>query len=406
MGAGLNKTNLSTATLILVAVSICGIHFSNAIASMSLLAAIVTSIYPFKLNQQDFKSWAWLLAAFVLYQLTIEFSIHSQNSKAFIQNNLVKVPLLFSPLLFNIRAKVGLTEKIIMAVSLFISWTALASVFLYLNNKAFYDVMILESKPLPLFSKVYHIEYSLLLSLSCLSMLYFGLKNKDIFKGKAQLGLAAVLILCLHILSARTGLLALYFGIIPLFFMSIRQTSLKVKLRTFSATIVLGLLMYQVPSLKKRIKNSKEDLSTVLQGTSVNNKSFGQRWVAWNASVASIKKEPVFGYGKEHVKSTIDQNYLPHHESKIFARNKVMPHNVYLETMVQSGFLAGFLYLMFFAAGIIYSLRAKKTLLMALLVALMAASMFESITERQAGVIALIGFISLAGSLKTVEQKG
>ena len=83
-----------------------------------------------------------------------------------------------------------------------------------------------------------------------------------------------------------------------------------------------------------------------------------------------------------------------------------MPHNVYLETMVQSGFLAGFLYLMFFIAGIMYSLHTKKTLLMALLVALMAASMFESITERQAGVIALIGFISLAGSLKTVEQKG
>ena len=406
MGAGLNKTNLSTATLLLVAVSICGIHFSNAVASMSLLAAIVTSIYPFKLNQQDFKSWAWILAAFVFYQITIEFFIHSQNSKAFIQNNLVKVPLLFSPLLFNIRTKEELTEKVIVAVSLFISWTALASVFLYLNNKAFYDVMIAESKPLPLFSKVYHIEYSLLLSLSCLSSLYLGLKNKRTFRGKAQIGLAAVLILCLHILSARTGLLAFYFGVFALLLLSFKQTSLKVKLKTFLAVIILGLLLFQVPSLKKRIVNSKEDLSSVMKGRSVNNKSFGQRWVAWNASIESIKKEPVFGYGKGHVKSTIDKNYLPQHESKIFARNKVMPHNVYLETMVQSGFLAGILYLIFFITGIIYSLRAKKVLMTAILSALMAASMFESITERQAGVIALIGFISLAGSLKTVEQKG
>ena len=406
MGAGLNKTNVSTATLLLVAVSICGIHFSNAVASMSLLAAIVTSIYPFKLNQQDFKSWAWILAAFVFYQITIEFFIHSQNSKAFIQNNLVKVPLLFSPLLFNIRTKEELTEKVIVAVSLFISWTALASVFLYLNNKAFYDVMIAESKPLPLFSKVYHIEYSLLLSLSCLSMLYLGMKNRTLFRGKAQIGVAAVLILCLHVLSARTGLLAFYFGTVPLLFMSFKQTSLKVKLKTSITLIILILFLIQVPSLKKRIINSKEDLSTVLHGNSVNNKSFGQRWVAWNASIESIRKQPLHGYGKGNVKSTIDQNYLPHHESKIFARNKVMPHNVYLETMVQSGILAGILYLLFFITGIIYSLRAKKALMTAILFALMTASMFESITERQAGVIALIGFISLAGSLKTVEQKG
>ena len=266
--------------------------------------------------------------------------------------------------------------------------------------------MIAESKPLPLFSKVYHIEYSLLLSLSCLSMLYLGMKNRTLFRGKAQIGVAAVLILCLHVLSARTGLLAFYFGTLPLLFMSFKQTSLKVKLKTSITLIILILFLIQVPSLKKRIINSKEDLSTVLHGNSVNNKSFGQRWVAWNASIESIRKQPLHGYGKGNVKSTIDQNYLPQHESKIFARNKVMPHNVYLETMVQSGFLAGILYLLFFITGIIYSLRAKKALMTAILFALMTASMFESITERQAGVIALIGFISLAGSLKTVEQKG
>ena len=406
MGANLSRTNLNTAALILVAVSICGIHFSNAVSSISLFLALSISFLIILKEKRVKLSWLWLIGVFAAYQVGMEYFVHSANSSELVKKTLVKAPLIFAPLLFLISDKPKLSEKLLTVVSLFISWTAIASIMVYFKDKEFYDIMISESKPLPLFSKVYHIEYSLILSISCLGTVYHGMKNRSRFIGHAQLALAIILILALHILSTRTGLLGFYTGGFAFFLFYFNRTTLKTKVFSFVAIVALVLILYQVPSLKNRITNSKEDLMSVVNGETVNNKSFGQRWVAWGASIESIKKRPLTGYGMSHVKSTIDKNYRPEHESKIDSKNKVMPHNVYLETMVQSGVLAGLLYFLFLVIGIVHSLSKNRVLLASILCALLAASMFESITERQAGIIALIGFISLAKSSKTVEQKG
>lgn len=389
----------------MVAVSICSIHISNAASSISLGIALSLSIYRL-IAYTSFKpaNWTWLISIYVLFQLFIELVFHSENAIP-ISSLFVKAPLLFFPILINTEIKQKNLSKAITCIGLIITWISLASILLYFLNKEFYDIMVSESKPLPLFSKVYHIEFSLLLSLTALSILYFGIKNRSQLNGQIQLVLALILIISLHILSARTGLLAFYAGLGILLLSNLKSINTKTKVLTGTSALLLFAMLTQVPSLKNRIQNTTEDLNTVINGTDVNNKSFGQRWVAWSASVNSIKKEPWKGYGIKNVKETIDANYLPKHQTVIDEMNKVMPHNVYLESSVQSGVLAGLYYLAFLILGLIWSLKNKRILLSSIIAALMAASIFETITERQSGIIAMLGFLTIAFAVKTVEQK-
>ena len=213
------------------------------------------------------------------------------------------------------------------------------------------------------------------------------------------------MITSLHILSARTGLLAFYAGVGILISSNLKIYPTKTKFLAMGASIILVILLAQVPSLKNRIKNSADDFNTVINGTDVNNKSFGQRWVAWTASANSIKKQPLKGYGIRNVKQTINSNYTVKHNAVIDEENKVMPHNVFLESSVQSGVLIGFIYLAFQILGLIWALRNRRILLASILCALLAAGLFETITQRQSGVIAIVGFIAISFAVKAVEQK-
>jgi O-antigen ligase len=397
--------NIETAAIIMAAVCVCSIHLSPAIASISLVLAGLLAIYA-ALAQG--KSWLniglWLLAM-VAWQACTEWLVIGHISQEAGRKLLVKLPLISIPFLLIMSISRSRFEKIVFFISLAFTWIGLASVLHYLEHKAFYDVMIAESKPLPIYTLVYHIEFSLLLCLSSLTALYTGFSGRKHFWGQAIILLGVLQILCLHILSARTGLLAFYVGLIPMIFMAGKGLRIRQWIGIVGIAIISILAASQIPSLNQRIKNSAEDLSTVVNEGDVNNKSFGQRWMAWKASIRCIKKEPILGYGLSNVKTTIDDHYSKQDLKRIKPENHVMPHNVYLEQAVQSGILTSILFIIFLAQGIWVAHRRQQYMLMGVIFAIAAASCFESITERQAGVAAIIVFISLAAAVKTVEQK-
>ena len=270
-------------------------------------------------------------------------------------------------------------------------WISVSSVIHYLQHRTFYDQMVLESKPIPLYSGVYHIEYAVLVG--CVVLLMAKGLLRGVVEGQASRRLLvvalAVLVICMHVLGARTGLIFLYVGgAVMLFDVARRHRQWLLR-----GGLVLALLMgvlSMLPSVQNRVTNTLTDLKTTFQGGDVTHQSFGQRWVAWTVACATITESNSawkgFGAG-------VDVVMKAQYERKGVAlaeRHRIGVHNQWLEGALQSGWMSFVLLLVagFFALG--DGRNGDRTMEVALWLAVVVAMMFESLMERQAGILVLI----------------
>ncbi|PHX77410.1 MAG: hypothetical protein CK532_05955 [Flavobacteriales bacterium] len=382
----------------------------------------------------------------------------------------LKLPLLILPLCFicGKRLKTIFWSAWPLVV-LPLIWISVASVIHYFMDMGFYNQMVLESKPIPLFTRVYHIEYSVIVGLVivCYSwkLLFGNLENannsgqflaeevlgeagqinhiepsKDTTghtqqerkKGpgsgiqeeqgelgsgrhkincfpfnclepqgedhrsshasqKAILGIALfVLVVSMHILGSRTGLVLLYGGFSC---MALAWMFQKPKQGVKYISLFIGLigLMAFLPSVQNRISNTLVDMRTLVAGKEVSNQSFGQRWMAWKSAIHLIQSDPGILFRGKGV--LLDEKLHSSYEElriNLAASHRIGVHNQFLETILQSGLIS----LLAFFMGWIFWIgsRRKKVFLLALSMAigLGFAMFFESLLERQAGVLACI----------------
>ncbi|MCC7297233.1 MAG: hypothetical protein IT244_02775, partial [Bacteroidia bacterium] len=158
--------------------------------------------------------WMWM-AIFVVWQCIASLLVPEMEGLR--EKLTLRLPLLFLPLLTIIKPDKRLWPYLLLLLSMPLVWISLASIANYFNHLQFYNQMIVESKPLPLFSLVYHIEYSLIQSCTALVLLLFLRKE---WKAQPHSMLMVALAVCgvvlfaaLHILSARTGILAFWLGL-------------------------------------------------------------------------------------------------------------------------------------------------------------------------------------------------
>jgi hypothetical protein len=309
---------------------------------------------------------------------------------------MLRLPLIFLPFLAGqIQQNEESNFKIVSLMSLFHAWISGASILNYLSKFRFYNQMVLESKPLPLFSDVYHIEFSLILAMIGLLGLHELLKNKaPVFWKMMLLSGTVINILFLHLLSARTGILAFWAGLASLALLKILQDRKKIYPVLFSALLLLAASM-MLPTIRNRIFNTIEDVSAVVKGDNLYNKSLGQRWEAWSACIAAIKNETATGYGISSVDVAV-KNAYHRAENQSEPTNWIMPHNQILDISIQSGILAGLIYFIFLLSLAISAFKSHNGMLLAFSLGILLAGMFESILERQAGVIVFIFALSYA----------
>ncbi len=305
-------------------------------------------------------------------------------------------------------------------------WMVIASSLEYLSHHRFYSAMILESKPMPLFSRVYHIEFSLIIAMQLLFTLF--LYRNELFQkdGRWMIQTEMVLLfLGLHFLSARTGLLSFWVGALFLFSGDIRSISKKWVLL---GMMVVVTLILSLSSIRNRLINTWEDLSAVVQGDDLNHKSFGQRWESWKAGVHLIKEHPVLGVGPCRFNEMHQQAYKTI-GSGLRAENRIGPHNQWIQWIAEYGwciigFILVYLWHVFRVSQntknqVLISpnlqenpiemgdektanrINSIRSLVFALVACLIMASMFESILERQAGMWMLI----FALAVKNIPKK-
>jgi len=377
---------------ICLALALGCVHFSPALASIftgiSVLVAIGLSY-----NRISWLSTSICFTAFV-YILFLNF-YHTQFTNFDINRIVIYAPLLFVPVLFHTFKEFEISKPFLYLVSFPPLWIVIASVMNYFKHYEFLSQMVLESKPLPLFSSVYHIEFSFILTSVLLFLGMFLWRNLNDWRSNVDLlVIFLMLFLGMHILSARTGLLAFWISVLVWAILEGHKYLIQYwKMVTLG---MLGLILMSLftPSIKNRILNTYEDLNAVISRQDLNHKSFGQRWEAWRASSVIIKDNVLWGVGSEQKEDALIEG----HQligSTVDIENQVQPHNQWIQWVLEWGLM----FLLFPFILLIWGLISHRSLPIYLsIMAIFVATQFESLLERQSGVLAVLFLLGVSGA--------
>ncbi len=382
-------------------IALASIHFSPALSSIAVFTAILSGILSLSGEAHErmllrFQAFAGLLFA-AMWAIDISNGASIATAWSSLQ---VMLPWFFLPFLLIIPMKSRVNP---IYIGLFLAfplwWVSGATLLNYALDWQFLSQMVLESKPLPLYSQVYHIEFSLLITAVLLGMTlcfeYLKTSEYRILFGVLYI----LLFLSLHIMSARTGLLGYWLGMGIFSFGKWGNKALWGRLKphySWGIILVCIIALFQIPSLKNRIQNTQEDLAAVWSGGDVNHKSIGQRVQAWKATwnIAQNLPENLRGVGSHQFDSALMESY-ERGKTSLFVSNRIGPHNQSLQWAATYGWLIVGAWWLFLGSLLQSVFSGYRIWIIG--IPLAAASMFESIAQRQAGALAvLILFVFMA----------
>ena len=267
-------------------------------------------------------------------------------------------------------------------------WIITASCIHYFQHFAFYSQMVLESKPIPMYTQVYHIEFGAMAGIVLLIPVYANLimKERSWRWGSWVWIVWGITVIGFHVLALRTGLILFYLGMAMIVFRFVflsGNLDVRAKKRWIQGTgILVGLILLTIsviPSTRNRIVNTWQDLSGVVEGGDANHRSVGQRVWAWKAAIGLIEENP-WGAG---IQGEFDAMMMQYDNQKIplQIQHRIGIHNQWLESAAQSGWIVLLVMIVFYWS--IY--KGGFSLLW---ISLMGFSMvIESMLERQAGML-------------------
>ena len=311
-----------------------------------------------------------------------------------IQKVLLKLPLFFIPFIYSSISNKSNQwsisfELLYVYMATFI---AILSVFNYYGNKEALDFLVLQNKPIPVMTHIYHIEFSVILAIAiliCVYRLLFFFWSGHYYQYLYAIA-GVISVYCLHVMSVRTGLLSLYFGSAVLLVYYILQTrKYWILLAGFGLMItVLGLGYRFSESFRNRIELTLDDINVLQTERDRNWHSVSMRVDAFNNGLDVFKDNWLLGVGIGDVDTAVQSAYIKN-ESQLQRVNRKKPHHQFLENGIQSGILSPII-----LWGIllipIFLRRYRNPLLVCLLLVFMVAMQFESLLERQSTVIIFV----------------
>lgn len=387
---------------LLLAISMASIHFAPALSSLFLILFLLIAIRKNLISTEvQPKKYLTLQGFYILFFFGIlisdaQFEGGIDRSSANVQ---VALPLFLLPMLIR-YGQINDTEwkRVWYLYALPLIWTLIPVALNYLANSDFLSQMVLESKPLPLYSRVYHIEYSLLITVVLLFLTLIWIKHEELRTPFFTVNYV-LLWIGLHLISARTGLLSYWLGTVWL----ILKHSEGLKLSKIKWILAIcGLFLLFIPTVKNRIINSYQDIQTTITGGDINHKSFGQRVEAWKATSRLIKDKPLTGVGSNAFSPKLMGEY-EEMGSTLRPSNWIGPHNQWLQWAAEYGLITLFIGLLLLGMQMYYWQEQVIRILWVLVLG--TASLFESIAERQAGVLAIVVFTVLMASIASKEKR-
>lgn len=303
----------------------------------------------------------------------------------------VKLPLLFLPLGAWAIKDILKQRTIDLLILIFIALcaaTALGSFVYYLLHFKEITESYKHAKTIP--TIIEHIRYSLLLSIAFFASIQAYLKS-SVLVTKYQKNLVAVLgifmFIFLHVLSIRSGLLALYATGFVWLIVYVFQSGKKKFLFVLPAGLAFLVLMYFfVPSLNNKANYMVRDINQFVTGKSVNNYSDGNRLLSMKIGTQVGLEHAWIGVGSGDVKEAMNEVYKNEYPD-IDQRNWLIPHNQFVYIFTALGIVGLLTFILCLVYPFFNQYVLNDVFCLAVLISSYTSFLSESTLEIQQGIV-------------------
>jgi len=321
----------------------------------------------------------------------------------------IRIPFLLLPLAFGLF--IPFTKKQFYGLlSFFVLIMTISGVKVLGNYLLNYEAIthsFLVGKTIP--TPYNHIRYSLLIAFAIISCIHL-IKDQFYFKWKweryLQIVCCTFLFVLIHILSVRSGLLALY---LALFYLIVRLIFVYKKYKLgaviLASLMLLPYLVYlTVPSFKNKVDYSIYDYKSYAVGKKENFSDIG-RFTSIEIGWALAKQHPLIGTGVGDFKKEVYAYYQQHYPQITDKENWKMPHNQFVSILASTGILGLAIFLFAIFYPLFYKKNYKHSLLVCFYLIIFTSFLSENTIEGQIGTaFFLIFLLMILNYIKGIDQ--
>lgn len=309
----------------------------------------------------------------------------------------IKLPFLLLPPAFMVLPALRPSDRlrIYRFAGMVLSLTTLLLTIYYMQHWETLSEAMKQGRPLPVPQN--HIRFSLLIGIVSLALLIEYLPSfwrERRFSSGLVMGLW--LFLFLHMLSVRSGLVAVYLAMFVLLARHVFSSGKKLPalVGLFSLLLLPWLAWRFLPSVQAKVGYMLYDIEQFRKGEAAGYADSG-RLLSWQIGWELFREQPWTGTGIGHLKQAVAQKYALYYPD---APVPLLPHNQFLSVLAASGIPGLLLFLFATGAPLFPSASRRNPTLLAFWIVLMASCMVENTLENALGVgLFLIFLLPVSG---------
>ena len=360
-----------------------GLLCSKALLGISMGLLLVATVWQVVTKKRPVTRPSHVYLLFTLIFLaTLVSGINSDNKEVWMQFLSKKSPFLFLPFCFYF-----LREHFKHRYYDYLNWfTVLVVLFSfgilanYLLNAEAFNIAIGRGKSLK--TTIDHTEFSIYVAFAIIVSLFMFFEKRTtqgLGNLNTRLLMAVFLIVFIHVLAVRSGLVVLYTSslIVGAWYLFKSDKTVYVIPLILSIIIVPLIASKTLPSLKKKIAYTKWDYQQFKQGKGLTY-SDSERLYSLQAGLAIAKTNPIVGVGIGDLKDDCDAFY----QSKLGHTLVHYPHNQYLFAWAAMGIVGLIIYLIVILGPVFLLRRMLDPYLLMLTLVVISSAMVENTLER------------------------
>lgn len=318
------------------------LFISRAAMSISLALIVISAFATQDLRQltKNFFASPFLISITLLFVVPMITGLWSENIQSWLDSMRTKLPLLLLPFAFagNFEFSTKQWKIIAMTLILLVFAGSVWTLGYYLNHLELAEDAYLRSQTLPTPFGGDHVRFSWIVALSIFIIGWLFAKTEKRNYKIGLLILAVWLIIFLHILAARTGLIAFYF----IAFAFVLRFSL-FKLKPFYRIVTIFLLLalpwvayLLFPTFQNRIKFISYDYGFFKEAHYLPGGNDAIRVISFKAGMETSAIQPLTGHGFGDINEAI-QNWYETKHPEILPNDRIMPSSEFLVYAVGAG---------------------------------------------------------------------
>lgn len=257
-----------------------------------------------------------------------------------------------------------------------------------------------------------HIRFSLMICFTICILLYLRMNNYSFYneklEKKLQILISIILIIYIHILSVRSGILSLYLCLLvfAIYLILYYKKYLLGSLFILFVFIAPFISYYTIDSVKNKINYMIWDIQQ-LQNNRAKNYSDAERIVSIIAGIKIAKSHLLLGVGTGDIKEEMNKVYESDY-AWIDKANRKMPHNQWVWLCASNGLLGVFTLAFSIIYVLLYKKNYKNILLISFFIISISSFLYEHTLQTQVGVayyvLSLLIILNYLRGKETVDE--